>query len=281
MNKHLDVSVVVWRFVVTCLLATTCEAVLAANRYWVPVHDGSAFSFSVTVDRTDSEGNTQSFGPSIDTTVFSAADLQVFDHRATIRGNGSTPFYASERSDGLFQISDGDPLAGEWFEYYTDPAPFFTKTLQDVGETIDYSGRWRGQWGDSVNGYQPWSGQWSVAITNLGLETITLPQGSFDAIRFQEVEHYDKSPDGIHVSRTTVTSQTWILEGSAVLMRTEDWLGESDYDGNDVIDAWSREHRVMVAVPEPEMWSLLALGGGMLMGVKRVGSRGRSASVSG
>ncbi|MFO1321717.1 MAG: PEP-CTERM sorting domain-containing protein [Burkholderiales bacterium] len=257
MKKGIDVSMIVGRFVVTCMLLLVSDAWSAASMYWVPVHDGSSWAFSVSGNWSESDGTSGTFGPSIGTTHFSAVDVQVFDHRATIRGDSPDPFYAIENNDGIFQISDGDPLAGAWFEYYIDPAPFFTKTLQDVGQTVEYSGRWRGQWAHPINGYEPWTGQWSVAITNLGVETITLPLGTFDAIKFREVEQYDKSPDGVHVSRTTTTSDTWILEGVAPLMRTEDWFNESDYDGDDVIDAWSREHLVMVAVPEPSTMVLM------------------------
>lgn len=266
MKSGLDAATVVWRFIFACLLAVTSEAWSAANTYWLPIQDGVSLSFSVSGDRSDSEGHVEVFGPTMETTHFTAVDVQVFDHHATLRGsNGTNTFYAFETSEGIFQISDGDPLAGGWYEYYTDPAPFSTRALQDVGQTLHYSGQWRGQWEVPGGGYQAWNGHWESAITNLGVETITLPQGAFDAVKFQEIEHYDKSPDGVHVNRTTVTSHTWILEGTAVLKRTEDWYDESDFDGDDIVDAWSREHLVMVAVPEPGTWGLLVAGGVVLL----------------
>ena len=73
-------------------------------------------------------------------------DEQIIDHRANFTLSIDSDYYL-QNSDGLFQVSEGDPRSatGE-FRYDIDPEPWFIKAPLNLGEAREYTGALSGRY---------------------------------------------------------------------------------------------------------------------------------------
>jgi len=218
----------------------TSASLAAGSTMWVPIPDGTTWTFQTSRQWDNSDGNSGSSGPTIEQAHFESVDLQIFDHRATL-AHINSGHYLTETPNVIFTISDGDPRDNERYEYYIDPHPFMTKDVLEVGQSVSYSGQWRGQWEKPGGVYEAWTGEWTTTYTNMGEEEVLTPMGTFRAVKFKEVENYTKSPNPNH--KTTLTSNRWVVEGVALVKITEHWSGENDFDSDGTSDWWSTGHR--------------------------------------
>ncbi len=226
----------------------------------VPFGDGTALTFVETGTFSNSDGGAGSHGPLVFTFEISAVDLQIFDHRATLASvepgyslpdNGSS--YYIVNTDGVFIVSDNNPNLGQWYEYYTDPKPFLPSAPIDPANPLHFSGNWRGQWDipqQFGGGYEPWTGTWAVDYFNDGVETITTPLGTFNAVHFREIETTTKTPlsNPNHFNTSTNRSDFWIADGMHILRVADQYYYESDFNGDSVIDYSETENNVLTAL---------------------------------
>lgn len=247
------------------LQASTASA--AASAYWMPIGDGTTWAFLESGSFQDSSGNSGQHGPERLEISFASIDYQIIDHRASLLGN--TGWYLTETANGYYRVADkGDPNLNQQYRYYTDPKPFMTKDLLEVGQSLQASGNRRGQWSDPFNGgYEAWSGSWEITRTNLGVESVSTPLGTFDAIKFREVSHSTTRTPAtrpLNVGHASWTEYAWLVENLGIVKVMGSGLDESDYNGDGVIDRWVYEELTHLAVPVPEPASSWMLGLGTL-----------------
>lgn len=250
-------------FALVCLLLLTAgpRHAAAADSFWLPLPDGTVFSFMVSGQVLKSTGENYGFGPALEQTVLTAVDRPVLDHHADLASTNG--WFLQRTAAGWFRVADGDPDLGGEYDYYIDPEPFLLEAPMDVGQVISFAGLRRGQWDVPGGGTEAWSGTWSVSFTHLGHAPITTPLGSFDAALLQvhSADTVDKRalfPDASGRSHWTET--WWFVPGRGIVQVQGSGLFESDFNGDGIADYWSQESQLMVAVPEPAAPLLLAAG---------------------
>lgn len=246
-----------------CLLAMTAgpRGAAAADSFWLPLPDGTVFSFMVSGQIVRFTGENDSFGPALEQTTLSAVDRQLLDHHADLAS--STGWFLQRTAAGWFRVADGDPTQDPEYDYYIDPKPFLLEAPFEVGEQRFFAGLRRGVWDVPGGGYEAWSGTWAATFTHLGHAPITTPLGSFDAALLQvhsvdTVEERALFPDAY--SRSTWTEVMWFVPGHGLVQVQGSGRFETDFDGDGVFERWSQESQLMVAVPEPATPLLLAAG---------------------
>lgn len=192
------------------------------------------------------EGYTETFGPFIDQMRFEGTNLDIFDHTASMvmlvgdeTQTGSGMYYL-QNAEGIHSISDGNPNLNTWYEYYETPK-LMCPTELAVGDVANSNGTWRGQWdvpSEFGGGYESWTGVYNISFTNLGVETVTTPLGSFQATVIQSVETHTKQvPERDYMEHADVTMKLWIADGFGLVRRHETWVEMSDYDADGTWDS--------------------------------------------
>lgn len=262
----------------SCVLAIlgSPAARAAGDSFWFPISDGTRLVFDTSGRWNDSTGASGVDAPFREEIAFSAIDEQILDHRATLYG--SNDWYLTERTDGYYRVSLGNPNDNGKYRYFLDPEPFLLKTPLDVGQSMSFSGLRRGQWGVPGGGYEAWSGTWSLKLTNVGHEFLTTPLGTFDAAKLLSesvvtVDSRDLFP--LDSSRHDWTEYQWFVDGLGIVKIEGSGTDASDFDGDGTVDHWRFEALTMVAVPEPDVTGMLA--GGMLLVSLAVARRRQSA----
>lgn len=273
---------------VLVLLATTvCAPVArATNMPWIPLSDWGYWNYKFSSSWVDSTGASGSQGPFIKTIQYLPVDYMIKDHHAdyaqpdpggVLPKDGNHYLMEDPATGDLFTLSDGNPNKGHWFEYYDDPTPFMTHELFEVGESKVYSGLWSGQWGDHAGGFQPWTGEWTTTYTNLGLDLITTPLGTFDAIKWEIIDTDTKSPYLSRVDTSVVTANLWVAAVGghmAPLQLTEHWRNDTYINGS--LDHWSEENNLTQAVSAvPVLSAFWFLASGLLGLIGAAGRRSR------
>lgn len=144
------------------LIAPHLDAV-AADVFWVPLHDGQTWSFLQWGSSESSDGSSESWGPERIDAHIQAVDLQILDHHADWRMSNEndtryTGTYLSETAGGLFEVSRGNAAIDTYYRYYIDPQPWiYLKQSLEVGQSVSFNGLRRGLFG--LN--NAWSGTWS------------------------------------------------------------------------------------------------------------------------
>lgn len=278
------------RLVLSIVLTLSCTSAVAAvgSMFWMPIADGTTWTFQISGQKSDSNGGLVIYGPTTQQVRFAGISYQVIDHLATLTGleGGGTPpagggFYLKETANGYFTVSDGNPNSNQWYEYYTDPSPFMTKDSLAVGESgPTYSGNWRGQWELPVSqggGFEEWAGTWSTVITNMGPEEVTTPLGTFQAVKFRDETTDTKAPNASHLNQSTQTSYAWLVDGIGMVKRTESWLDQSDFNGDGEWDWWERDDSTWYAVSAVPVPAAAWLFGSGLLGLMGIFRRTKTA----
>lgn len=250
-------------------------AFAAAVAPWIPVFDGWTWPHLESGQYRNSDGVSYSWGPERVIARFDAVDEQIIDHHATLRQQDGD--YFAQNSDGLFQISQGDPRSatGE-FRYYIDPEPWLIKDPLNLGEARGYTGALSGRY-DFIG---TWTGTWRTTFTYLGQEEVSTPLGTFIADRFEvDSERTALATSSAYRSRDYWTENWWLVEGTFIAKVMGEGGGTSDYDGDSVVDRWYQERQTLVAVGEvPESGTVhLALAGLLAMVVLRLRKSRRTA----
>lgn len=261
-----------WRGAVAAFaLALHAPVALSASAaFWFPIVDGLAWEYLESGQYENSIGVSYSWGPEREIARFEAVDEQIFDHRANFKmpDPGGDNYYL-QNSDGLFQISGGDPrtAVGE-FRYYIDPDPWFIKAPLNLGEAREYTGELRGRY-DVIG---DWTGNWRTKFTYLGQEEVTTPVGTFMADRFEvDSERTALATGSAYHSRDYWTENWWLAEGIFAAKVMGEGGGTSDYDGDSVADYWYMERQTLVAAAVPEAGTAyLTLAGLLAMAVRRL-----------
>jgi hypothetical protein len=210
---------------------------------------------------------------------FNAVDEQIIDHRANFTLSIDSDYYL-QNSDGLFQVSEGDPRSatGE-FRYYIDPEPWFIKAPLNLGEAREYTGALSGRY-DVVGA---WTGTWRTTFTYLGQEEVSTPLGTFMSDKFElDSERTALATSSAYRSRDYWTENWWLVDGMFVAKVMGEGGGTSDYNGDSVVDYWYQERQTQVAVAEvPEAGTAyLALAGLLAVAVLRLRkAHGRSLAT--
>ena len=242
----------------------------AASAYWMPISDGTTWTFLESGSFQDSAGNSGSHGPVRLEISFSSIDYQIIDHRASLRGN--TGWYLMETANGYYRVADkGDPNLNQQYRYYTDPQPFMTRDLLEVGQDFQARGTWRGQSTTPRGGFEAWIGTWEILRTNLGIESVNTPLGTFDAIKFREVSSSTSRTPAtrpLSMGRASWTEYVWLVENLSIVKVMGSGINESDYNGDGIVDRWVYEELTYLAtpVPEPASAGMLGLGTLILLG---------------
>lgn len=251
-------------------------AMAVGDVFWVPISAGTTWSFLESGSWSDSQGQSGSYGPSRLDIQFSTIDYQILNHRASL--SGSNGWFLMESPNGYYKVAEnGDPNNNQAYRYFTDPEPFMTRELRDIGIDVQASGRRRGQWDVPGGGYEAWSGTWNNTYTNLGPETITTPLGTFTAAKLRIVSLDTVDTRALFPNARSTNSWTeywWFVQNVGIVKVEGSGIDETDIDGNGTIDRWMREQLTMVAVPIPEPNAGWLFGAGLvLFGVLKVGRR--------
>lgn len=262
-------------FALLCLLiAAAPRGAAAADSFWLPLSDGTVFSFMVSGQVVRSTGESYGFGPALEQTSFQAIDRQVLDHHADLAS--SNGWFLQRTATGWFHVAEGDPAQDPEYEYFIDPEPFLLEAPFEVGEQRSFSGLRRGVWDVPGGAYESWSGSWAATYTHLGHAAITTPLGHFENAALLQLhsttEETERSLFPGALSRGTWTETWWFVPGRGVVQIQGSGRFESDFNDDGIFEYWSQESQLMVAVPEPATPLLLAAG--LLLGVARRGRCG-------
>ena len=168
--------------------------------------------------------------------------------------------------DRLAQWPDQD-----LYEVYDPPLLFLPGQMQEGAVYTDSTSN-GGQW---FNGSEwvDWIGSCNRQMEVVGLETITVPAGTFEALRVNFVQDSDAMSWEESWDRLEHLEGTWwFAEGLGPVKFEQDWF-DTDYLGNEVVLS-STGHTSMemlgdsdpIAVPEPAAFLLGLFGAALMMG---------------
>ncbi len=270
---------------VLSLALATPPVARAADSFWVPVSDGLTWSFLVSGTIVDSDGRNEVFGPDRADLTFHAVDVQLLDHHADWLvdnfGSNYNGTYLSQTAAGLLRIADGDPRSDLQYRYFIDPQPWVLMTQPlDVGQVVSSAGLRRGRWLVPGGGTETWSGTWAETITYTGHESVTTPQGTFDALVLQS--HQETTVDARSLfpngrGRAFWDETRWFVPGLGFVKVQGSGRDETDFNGDGIVDRWQAETQLMVAVPEPS--TLASLMAGLLIVLVLSARRRRTAPI--
>jgi hypothetical protein len=238
----------------------------AADVFSVPLVDGQTWAFLQSGSILNSDGSSSTWGPDRVDVQFQAVDVQVLDHHADwhVLGAGDNygGNYLAQTAAGPLLVSQGNAATDAVYRYFIDPRPWpFPNQPLDVGVPVVFSGQFRGVWA-VPGGTEAWTGHWSETYTNLGIESVTTPLGTFSALKLQSdyVTTIDTRALFPNASgHASWNELRWFVPGRGYVKVQGSGLDETDFDGDGIVDRWQRESQVMVAVPEPAaLWTLPA-----------------------
>jgi len=238
--------------VLFCAVSLTCPAVAATdpNELYFPFYPGNSWVFVGSGEETrrwDNEVEQSSATGLIEKIRIEETNEMICDHQAThviLFGNEQTPkdgSYYNLTDEGIIQYSDGNPNSGEWFECY-DNGRLFLPNRGQANDKFSYSTPWHGQWDipeEYGGGYIAWSGDVTGSITIMGQETVTVPAGTFKALKFKMEESNNKQVNEEHNNIGSGTQYFWLAKGVGPVKVEEWWEDETEW-----LNRGSSEHYV-------------------------------------
>lgn len=148
------------------------------------------------------------------------------------------------------------------------------------------SGLRRGPWPVPGGGYEAWTGTWDIVRPNLGPAWVTTPLGTFEAMKFLNV---NTSTDRMPATRPLrLVEATWtvyigFVENVGIVRVGGGGSGveRSNFVGDGFADGWSYDELTYLATPAPEPASpsLLVAGLALLLGQRGAWAGDRAAGA--
>jgi hypothetical protein len=181
-----------------------------------------------------------------------------------------TPFILSA-ADGWINFGDHPSCTGER-EHFINGYTMVPATMTiGVSFADTRCTSWEGHW----EGDQDWTGAIESNITIVGIESVTLPTGVYDALRIDKVSDHTKNGVlGTHWTIEHWDTSLWLVEGMGIVKMTEsshDRHYDTAYDnGNSLLyESAGQGEYTITLVPEPATIGLLVLGAAALIGLRR------------